>query len=530
MAGLISGSGEAEKPFVRALGFAARLGYIPLLASLGSVALIFVCTLVSLSWPLPADSALMHYIGFLIRSGQVPYRDIIDVNLPVSYLPDMVLGAVPAWAPLLWRLFDLGLVCGVFWGFSRVAGRSGAFAAAWAGGLFAVVHLRDGIEQAGERDLTAGLVLLFAVVILLRALREGGSLRFFWFGVWVGVAALIKPTLSPFLLLACLPVDHGSAGWRRAAWCVAGFAAPVCFVLAWLYRIGAIPAFWYAMGVLAPYHASLGRLGFGRLMHVALSPIFPMVVAWGLVRAARFAGYAASEFDDSLRLERRVLAAGAVLGLLSLLLQGKGLPYQRYPFLIFALLAITVELSAQLGKRTAAGWLALASLIWGVGVFTPVSLYKASRYQSTEGGFEASLMQDLNGLSGGDPQLLQQNVQCIDSISGCVATLYRMQIVQSTGEIYDEFLFNRGAGDERARLLNSLERRPPEVLVVSGTLFPSGPDGYAKLVEWPEFNAWLAQRYELAQERTMAPVRSVGRVVAPAGYRLYLLRDSQLAF
>lgn len=61
---------------------------------------------------------------------------------------------------------------------------------------------------------------------------------------------------------------------------------------------------------------------------------------------------------------------------------------------------------------------------------------------------------------------------------------------------------------------------------MSGTLFPSGPEGYGKLSKWPAFAAWLADRYNLEAERVMLPVRSVGRVVVPAGYRLYVLRPS----
>ncbi len=37
-------------------------------------------------WPLIGDAALMHYLVFLTRHGMAPYRDIVDMNMPGTYL------------------------------------------------------------------------------------------------------------------------------------------------------------------------------------------------------------------------------------------------------------------------------------------------------------------------------------------------------------------------------------------------------------------------------------------------------------
>ena len=42
--------------------------------------------LMSWSWPLTGDASLMHYVVFLMHHGKEPYRDIIDMNLPASYM------------------------------------------------------------------------------------------------------------------------------------------------------------------------------------------------------------------------------------------------------------------------------------------------------------------------------------------------------------------------------------------------------------------------------------------------------------
>ena len=37
-------------------------------------------------WSLVHDAALMHYVTFLMDHGKAPYRDIIDMNMPGTYM------------------------------------------------------------------------------------------------------------------------------------------------------------------------------------------------------------------------------------------------------------------------------------------------------------------------------------------------------------------------------------------------------------------------------------------------------------
>jgi hypothetical protein len=46
-------------------------------------------------WTLISDAVLMHYVGFLVRHGFAPYRDIADINMPGTYLLDL------AWTSLV---------------------------------------------------------------------------------------------------------------------------------------------------------------------------------------------------------------------------------------------------------------------------------------------------------------------------------------------------------------------------------------------------------------------------------------------
>jgi hypothetical protein len=64
------------------------------------------------------------------------------------------------------------------------------------------------------------------------------------------------------------------------------------------------------------------------------------------------------------------------------------------------------------------------------------------------------------------------------------------------------------------------------IFIVTASLFPSGPAGYEKLAQWKGFDDWLDQHYAVAVERTpSAGYRSMGRVVVPDSYRLYVRRE-----
>ena len=479
---------------------------------------VLALVVVSARWPLPGDAALMHYVGFLMRSGYQPYGQIRDINLPGAYVADWLLGSDPMRAAGLWRIYDFVLLTLTFAGARTIMGERRLLAAAWCAGLFAVVHLRDGVEQAGQRDLTAGTLLVLGVACLIVAARRNARAWCLPFGFFVGMAALIKPTLLPFLLLVA-----DAERLKRLLVGFAGVLMPLLVCIGWLHAKGAVSAFGDVMRTLAPFHASLGHAGWRGMLHAAASPIVPLMAAWVGVRILRRGA------RDPTSTETRILWLAVALGFVSFALQQKGYPYQRYPFLIFALVVMVRDLCDQWGRRTVGGWVALAAFAWSFAVFAPVSVYKVARYGSVQREFVAPLEGDLSRILDGRTTELRGRVQCLDTISGCVATLYAMQLPQSTGEIYDEFLFQPGdafaVAAERAMFLRKIEAAPPQVFVVSEPLFPSGPDDFAKLAAWGDFDAWLEERYRLVVERHPShAVQGVGRPVLADGYRVYVLR------
>lgn len=384
----------------------------------------------------------MHYIGFVIRIGEVPYRGVLDMNFPACYLPDMLLGLDPGGAAFLWRFFDLGLVCTVFFGYCKMARGNDMAAAVWAGALFAVIHLRDGIEQAGERDLTAGVFLLIGVVFLMS--RRRACRRFLAFGLLVGVAALFKPTLLVFYFLVFVSnrnQDEEPHSARLRAVAAVGVATPVALAAALLFWDGAGPGLWYVLRTLSPYHASLGRLGLMKLLYFAVSPVLPLVILCVLVLMfAQGGAFKRSRVELFCNDTRRVLTAAAFLGLVSFLLQGKGYPYQRYPFLIAVLPLLTSELRAGLRQRPACQMLAWSGLVWCFLIFTPTSIYKASGFRSTSAEFIASLEGDLEYLSRGGADRLMGGcnawTRSLDALRRCTNCNFGRARVNSTTSFF----------------------------------------------------------------------------------------------
>jgi hypothetical protein len=164
---------------------------------------------VSRHWPMVGDITYMHYVVFLMHHGMEPYRDIVDMNLPGSYILEGAAMAVLGPGATGWRIYDLLLLAVATASMCSILRPYGRLAGVFAASLFVLVHAQDGIIMSGERDFAAAVFLMAAVALLFAAFRgspgRGQTNRLaFAFGAVTGLALIIKPTLVPlaiFLLL-----------------------------------------------------------------------------------------------------------------------------------------------------------------------------------------------------------------------------------------------------------------------------------------------------------------------------------------
>jgi hypothetical protein len=538
----------------------------------------------TIHWPLVGDASLLHYVVFLMDHGLAPYRDIVDMNLPASYLPDWTIIHLFGPSALPWRLYDLSLLAIATAAMAVISHRSGWFPALWAGCLFALIHGRDGLEQVGQRDLTAGILLLVGTATLLWGTRNRRIWPAALFGLCVGLATMIKPTLAPFLLLVLstprnpqgMPVEQQTKDRinhqttpplsHQILAASTGWLLPVLLCLIWLQTKGSLNAFWQTLTILAPYHARLGHAALHPLLRDWFSPILPILLVWLIVLAINHARSLAPSLSHAAenhqphsapppsaenQRERRTLLWAVLLGALSYLAQFKGYPYHRYPFLLFLLLLIAIDLTDALTTRATrpstpqapttqpatnrtrtTQALSAAILLWAALILGPSSALKASHYNWRNEEFRLTLQADLQRATHRlNIPSLSGKIQCLDTITGCLNTLYDLQLTQSTGFLYDEFLFHPPGSPAidttRAAFFKAQQTNPPLVLVITDPLFPSGPNHYAKLDQWPEFTLWLNQHYQLDVERHLTrPKQWVGQPIIPPGYRLYILRTA----
>ncbi len=484
-------------------------------------------------WPLVGDAPLMHYVVLLMQHGLAPYRHIIDLNQPGTFAVEAVVMALLGKGALAWRLFDLLLLGTIGLAMAAICRPRGRFPALFAAVTFALIHRRDGLIQLGQRDLLMAAFLAVAYALLFTVVRsvhgEGYSLSLIA-GLCLGAASSIKPdalVLAPGLLaLIAIQLRQQHRRWPvHLGMASAGVLLPLLASLAFLLREHALGAY------ISPYHASTWRLSSRELLVRAVSSVLlPLFCLWipvfAMQRRWRY-------FED------RALLLGFLFGVFSFYLQGRGYPYHRYPSEVFLLLLAATAFADALrpgpapemrGSRLILKSCAVAGLAFGALVVVPRSLSEVIHFDWRHDAFETALSADLTRLGG---PALNGNVQCLEMAGGCITTLYRMRLVQSSGFLYDCYLYptqDQAAAHiaERNRYRDAFEAaflaHPPQVLVVSSDECGPPDFEYRKLARWPWLAASLSDRFQLVRDfRPTALEGWNGKPALPYGYRIYRL-------
>jgi hypothetical protein len=463
------------------------------------------------NWGITQDTPLIHYVVFLMAHGFAPYRDIVEMNMPGSYMTEWAVMHILGPGDLAWRCFDLILMAVAAiaaWRILRPAGKFPAFVAA---ATITLYHLGGGRSDVGQRDYTMAVLLLLGCAFLLDALRRTRPWLFAPFAACVGWAAAIKPTVVPFAFLV-LVVAVLSLRMRRLRlapyllWAFLGALVPTLLVAGFLSHYHAWPAFLDLLRNLAPYHRGNGNLPLRQLILRWLPwTYYPLALALlvlaFLMRSVRV-------------LDNALLAAFFLFGVACYIYQGKGWNYHASTAMLF-LIVLAAALSAASSRSVIAAAL-LAFAVFLPAAYTPIQIWRHGRVPDF--AYQASLGNNLNALespSSSGPAL-SGKIQCLDWNAGCIDVLYRQHIVQSTGFIYDFYLFPAHPAPVtaalQARFLAAMQSNPPRVIVLTNHDWPA-MQGFAKLDRWPAFELWLNQHYTLATEQWPTA----------RAYRIYLL-------
>jgi hypothetical protein len=429
----------------------------------------------SLDWPLVGDATIFHFIAGQFHMGAVPYRDIFDINMPLTYYIHAAVVAIGGMGDAAWRAFDLtaavvmsGLILMLVW----PAGRAVALLAML---IVLVTHILLGPYSAGQRDFLMSIPALAAALASARAAEDHERSRLYLMlvGAFAMTAASIKPS---GLLLLLLPVFAKlERDWREPLWAVIGAAGVASMVFGPLAAWGGLEPFITTMQTLMPRYASLGTR--------MVPEISEDVVIW-LAPLAGLALAAVSNISAPKPARVRVLIGLTLFGLIHLLVQRRGWFYHVYPLGIG--LACWGAWSLASLPRWRAGVCLLATAVSPVWLAQEEALIRARMHGVLH---SASAMQA--ALEDRLPR--GARVQTLDSDYGAFLAMARAGMRQATPHIQ---WFSLIFAEESARreFLAALADDPPAAVLLTNSQWPQ-PHGFDAADRWPEFTALLGSRY-----------------------------------
>ena len=469
-------------------------------------------------WPMVHDSPILLYMVYLSEHGMRLYRDIVEVQFPGSLLLYSFERHLLGSSDLAFRLFDLfGLAIALVSMLAIARRRELWFAAVFGFSFFLLEHTGSwaGIINLGQRDFFMACLLGAGVALLLESFHRQRPLLILFFGLSVALASTIKPTSVIFLLaVPVLLALHRRRLPLRSylGYLLAGFAAGLAVILAYLLYEKAVGAFLYLEWTMVPVYATTASKSFLDILPAIFEPnhVLPELAIGSLLLVA---------LQPALRknLDQQVLVFATVLGAASFFLQHKGFTYHRLPFYFFFFLWAGWVLVATIKESTASSkWLAVALLLFSAALYP-----RLSRPAVWDRWNEEALQSDLLALHASDAP---GEVQCLDVTSGCLNVLLHMNLTMATGYVNDTvfFLDRKDARVEHLRddFLTQLKKSNPRIIILTNEQWPTfSARGYEKLQFWPQFTNLLDENYALVIQRG-------GDAEHERGYRIYLRKDT----
>ena len=278
----------------------------------------------SLQWPLIGDAAIFHFIASQFLLGAVPYRDILDVNMPLIYGIHAAIVYFGGMGDGAWRAFDLGAAAILSLTILMLVRPAGLGAAILAALVMLAAHLLLGPLAAGQRDyLVAILAVIAAWVSALAAEdKERRWICLLAAGACAMLAACIKPTALALLFVPAAAVR--SLRWRDTVSIAGGAAGAAILVFGALAALGAMGPFITMIRELLPRYALLDQKSIVEILKACVN--FAPLAG---IAAAALLGIAQSKVP-----RMRAMIALAAFGLFHLLAQRKGYYYHVYPLAI----------------------------------------------------------------------------------------------------------------------------------------------------------------------------------------------------
>jgi hypothetical protein len=360
------------------------------------------------------------------------------------------------------------------------------------------------------------VLLVIGYAFHFLAVRKARPILMLPFALSLGMAMLMKPTVAPFAVVALLFTyfairQRAQSPSGYLLYSLAGFGIAGAILLSFLLPDSLGP-FLFLERKAIPYYSNFAPATWGYLLKNSLPASVLFLIPLGILLAAVNRNRADWEIWS--------IRAAVVLGALSYFMQRKGYTYHRYSLLAFALLWFSIECAIAMKGN---GWLRNLGVI-GIAlaliVVLPRNVNLLRHMRHDRDPLTDQLELDLRRLGGSS---LQNQVQCLDLVTGCYSALYRLGIMQSTGVMGDLAFFGPDDGNivpyYRQIFWDELQKNPPKVVVLSSEWFGK-KYSFNKLNAWPQFRDYLNSAYTLEVSRRFGSFD--GNVLA---YRIYVRKQ-----
>ncbi|MCL2923562.1 MAG: hypothetical protein MGF17_02760 [Trichodesmium sp. MAG_R04] len=313
------------------------------------------------------DQGFMHYVAYLINEHSfIPYRDIFELNMPVSYLFHMAVGKFLGYSDTAFTTVNviwLTATLTVTWLIMKPFGKTIAFSSCL---LFSIIYLQFGSRVMLQRDLIAILPIAISILITTgRTPFHRINLINFLNGVLFAIATLIKPHLviglPAIIIYNCIYVKDSNNSLKifikkfivGSLFAVLGFIITLAIPFLWLWKMGAIPAFWDIFSSYIPLYSEIsGGLKIvegDRRMGILLHNIYHNLKQFdiGILIISSLGGvYLVLKYSSSVTKRKlaSLLLSLTLIYIVYVIIAGKFWDYHWMPFKYFACLCTALLL------------------------------------------------------------------------------------------------------------------------------------------------------------------------------------------
>ncbi len=459
-------------------------------------AYLIVQAVYSTRWQIAHDEAPLLYEAFLMQSGQMPYRDLFDFQMPGSFLAYFALGALSGFNAFRLRLLDLLILAAILTATYFALKRFGKAPALAAALLFGLKYLQGGLSMSLQREYL--LLIFLAPAVYISLLDELTPRLRLTLGVLFGLAALIKPHAA-IGLLPMLAADLWAFVKRPSLILLpaaAGFLIPVSAMIAWLGFTGAlIPFLSIATNYWALYSQINGQMeitsGAARLSHLLTQTLHLGGHALWLIPAAIGVYFHPNK-------KTWLLVALAFCYALYPAFSGQFFPYHYLPFTYFIILLAAMAFNVKRSTFNVLSFTLVIFLLLPSQTFIR-QLQNKPLSTSTDRAAQIARFLEKN-LQDGD------TVQPLDWTGGSLLAMLQTRARIATPYVFDFYFYHHVSNPYiqslRADFITDLQAASPRFIIEVTAVDKPWVSGADTSREFPALRAYLDQNYFIAIQKS----------------------------